>query len=403
MSDETRPGTEHDDFRVLVYAPVDRDAAQAAAVLARASVSCHRCGSVSEVCDCMEAGAAAVLMTEEALADQDINRLTATLDGQPPWSDISVLVFAGADRAQVSTRTLRQLELLRNATLLDRPIRVSVAISAVRAALRSRMRQYEMRNVLMALRTAKNEAQNANRLKDEFLATLSHELRTPLNAIMGWISMLRRSQIEPDRIPKVLQVIERNAQTQAELIGDVLDVSRMLSGRLKLRLAPAVVPAIVREAVESLKPAAAAKSIDVQVIESPQTGMIQGDAERLRQIYWNLLSNAIKFTPAGGWVHVSIEGDESSAEVVVSDSGVGLDPEFLPFVFERCRQADQSFTRAYGGLGLGLAIVKYLVELHGGQVTAESPGVGRGATFRVRLPKVMRLSSALDHSQADSA
>jgi signal transduction histidine kinase len=227
------PIDERLDLRVLILAPIGRDGTLTAQLLTQADVACHVCSSATEVCDEIGKGAGAVLLTEEALADARIDDLAATLHTQPAWSDISLLLFAGDDRSQATMRTLRTLEVLRNVTLLDRPIRVTAVISTVRAALRGRRRQYELRDVLEALQAsredaehARDEAQTANRLKDEFLATLSHELRTPLNAILGWVSLLRDRRVEADRIPRVLEIVARNAQSQAQLISDVLDVWR---------------------------------------------------------------------------------------------------------------------------------------------------------------------------------
>ena len=375
------------DLRVLVFAPIGRDAALTSELLRRASVPCHLCTSVAEVCEGIQIGAGAVLLTEEALGDPQIDELAATLESQPAWSDISVLLFAGDDRTQASMRTLRRLEVLRNVTLLDRPVRVTAVLSTVQAALRSRQRQYELRDVLVALHSARNDAERANRLKDEFLATLSHELRTPLNAILGWVSMLRQTQIDAGRVPQILEIVERNAKAQAQLIADVLDVSRMITGRLSLNLEPVVVTRVLLDAVNTVRPAADAKGIDLHVAPTVEAPIINADAERLQQVFWNLLSNAVKFTPRGGRIDVALApSDRSFLDVTIADTGIGLSPEFLPFAFERFRQADQSFTRTQAGLGLGLAIVKHLVEMHGGQVSVASGGVGQGATFQVRLP-----------------
>jgi CheY-like chemotaxis protein len=207
-----------------------------------------------------------------------------------------------------------------------------------------------------------------------------------LNVILGWVALMRHSQIEAPRIPNVLQTIERNARAQARLIADVLDVSRMITGRISLNLESVTLPLVLTDAVKSVRPAAEAKGVELRIREDLAPSVVTGDGERLQQVFWNLLSNAVKFTPRGGHVDVTIARAGSFLDVAVADTGVGLAPGFLPFAFDRFRQADQSFTRAHGGLGLGLAIVKHLVELHGGQVTASSNGIGRGATFSVRLP-----------------
>jgi signal transduction histidine kinase/ActR/RegA family two-component response regulator len=381
------------DLRVLILAPIGRDGALTAQLLTQTGVGCHVCASAAELCTEIRRGAGAVVLTEEALADPRIDELSSTLHTQPPWSDISLLLFAGDDRSQATLRTLRTLEVLRNVTLLDRPIRVTAVISTVRAALRGRHRQYELRDVLLALEVARqdaerarDEAQSANRLKDEFLATLSHELRTPLNAILGWVSLLRDNRVEPARIPRVLEIVARNAQSQAQLISDVLDVSRVITGRLRLRLQPVVVSRLVRDAMDTVRPAAEAKGITLDLSVEGEPPRMNGDAERLRQVFWNLLSNAVKFTPAGGRVQAIIDRVDSQIRVAIADTGMGIPSEFLPYAFERFRQADQSFTRPHGGLGLGLAIVKHLVETHGGEVSVASEGAGRGTTFRVQLP-----------------
>jgi signal transduction histidine kinase/CheY-like chemotaxis protein len=230
------------------------------------------------------------------------------------------------------------------------------------------------------------EAEDANRLKDQFLATLSHELRTPLNAIVGWTTLLMKGNLQPDAAARAVTVIDRNARAQTKLIEDVLDVSRIVSGKLRLNVHALDLTGVVKAAAESVSPAAAAKRIRMKLLLEAGTGPVSGDFDRLQQVVWNLLSNAIKFTPAGGAVSVRVEEGDGNVSIVVRDDGAGIAPEFLPHVFERFRQADASTTRAYGGLGLGLAIVRHLVELHGGTARADSDGPGRGATFTVALP-----------------
>jgi signal transduction histidine kinase/ActR/RegA family two-component response regulator len=287
----------------------------------------------------------------------------------------------------MTMRAIRSIDALRNVTLLERPIRLAAVLTAVRAALRGRKRQYEVRDLLVALHRARSQAESANRLKDEFLATLSHELRTPLNAILGWTSMLTRGQVEASRLPRVFEALDRNAQSQAQLIADVLDVSRIITGKLQLQSSTVDVCDIVARAEDAVRPAAVAKNIAV-MLQEPSECFVHGDPDRLQQVFWNLLSNAIKFTPDGGSMSVNVTKDRNNITVAVVDSGAGIAPEFLPFVFDRFRQADQTTTRAYGGLGLGLSIVKHLTELHGGMVTVSSPGPGLGARFEVRLPAV---------------
>jgi PAS domain S-box-containing protein len=232
------------------------------------------------------------------------------------------------------------------------------------------------------------QAQEASQLKEEFLATVSHELRNPLNAILGWSRMLRSGQVPEDEVGKALETIERNARAQAQLIDDLLDVSRIITGKLRMDVRPADPNLFIEAAIDAVKPAAEAKGVRLQKIMDTSAVSVPGDPIRLQQVVWNLLSNAIKFTSRGGRVQVRLERVNSHVEIVVSDTGEGIAREFLPHVFDRFRQADQRTTRMHGGMGLGLAIVKNLVELHGGSVRAASPGNGEGATFTVRLPVV---------------
>lgn len=229
--------------------------------------------------------------------------------------------------------------------------------------------------------------QKVNRIKDEFLATLSHELRTPLNAILGWSHMLRTGILQPDAQQQAIHSIERNARAQTQLIEDLLDVSRIISGKLRIKAESIHLGAVIEAAVETMRPAAGAKGVSLQVAIDPRTSIVvKGDAARLQQVVWNLLTNAVTFTLAGGRVDVELRQADRCAEVVVRDTGEGIAPEFLPHVFERFRQSDSRPSRRHGGLGLGLAIVRHLSEAHGGTVHAVSEGVGRGAVFTVRLP-----------------
>jgi PAS domain S-box-containing protein len=233
---------------------------------------------------------------------------------------------------------------------------------------------------------ARADAEEANRLKDEFLATLSHELRTPLTAILGWARLLRSGQLEERSGARALEIIERNADAQNQLIEDILDVSRIITGKIALHVQPVEPVAVIEAAVEAVRPAAEARRVELNILMPPEPCPVSGDATRLRQVVWNLLTNAVKFTPEGGRVEVRVERADSYVRIKVSDTGEGIDPEFLPYVFDRFRQADASTTRKKGGLGLGLAIVRHLVELHGGTVNADSEGRGRGATFTVTIP-----------------
>jgi PAS domain S-box-containing protein len=246
--------------------------------------------------------------------------------------------------------------------------------------------EVEREELLGREREARAEAEQANRLKDEFLATVSHELRTPLTAILGWAHLLRGGGLQGDGAARALETIERNARSQAQLIDDLLDVSRIVTGKLRLDVVPVSPHTFIDAAVEAVSPAAEAKGVRLQRVIDTGVETVMGDPARLQQVVWNLLTNAVKFTPRGGRVQVRLERVNSQVEIAVADTGSGIDPEFLPHVFERFRQADQRTTRSHGGLGLGLAIVRHLVELHGGSVRADSGGEGTGSTFTVTLP-----------------
>ncbi|MGJ3251612.1 MAG: response regulator [Elainellaceae cyanobacterium] len=249
-------------------------------------------------------------------------------------------------------------------------------------------------NLLKQERAARSAAETANRIKDEFLAVLSHELRTPLNAIVGWIKLIQRGNLNPTTFQRALDTIERNATAQTQLIEDLLDLSRIVRGQLSLKIQPVDVVALICTTIDTLRPAAEAKSIRVELILPTTIGQILADSNRLQQVLWNLLSNAIKFTPNSGKVVVRAEPIDSYLQIQVSDSGIGITPDFLPHIFEYFRQADGSTTRSHGGLGLGLAITRHLVELHGGTIYADSQGLGQGATFTVMIP--MRMVQPLD-------
>ncbi|TDU81493.1 PAS domain S-box-containing protein [Prosthecobacter fusiformis] len=244
----------------------------------------------------------------------------------------------------------------------------------------------ERQSLLDAERAARMEAEQASRMKDEFLATLSHELRTPLNAIVGWTELLHMTSNPSEDLLEGLEVISRNAKAQTQIIEDILDMSRIVNGKLRLSIQPIHLSMIVTAAVETLQPAANGKGVQLQVEAGQLGGRFHGDPNRLQQVLWNLISNALKFTPKGGRVQVSLRQDSGQMEISVTDSGEGIAPEFLPHIFDRFRQADSSTTRIHGGLGLGLSIVKQIVEMHGGTVSADSPGKGQGATFTVCLP-----------------
>ncbi|MCT7948506.1 PAS domain-containing protein [Ancylothrix sp. C2] len=247
----------------------------------------------------------------------------------------------------------------------------------------------EKEELLQRERCAREQAETANRIKDEFLAVLSHELRSPLNPILGWAKLLRSRTFSREATNRALETIERNAKLQTQLIEDLLDVSRILGGKLSLQIAPTNLSTAIEAALETVRLSAEAKSISILTNLDANLGLVMGDSGRLQQVFWNLLSNAVKFTPAGGRIEVMLERGNNSAQIIVKDNGKGINPEFLPYVFDTFRQADSSITRKFGGLGLGLSIARHLVELHGGNIQAESLGEGTGATFKVELPLIL--------------
>jgi signal transduction histidine kinase/ActR/RegA family two-component response regulator len=393
---------EAQDGRVLLLTPTGRDADLTGRYLTGAGIHVEVCARMEELCEKFLEGAGAALIAEEALTVENRRCLLAALGEQPAWSDLPLVVLtAGVERASGDAGAIRSLGDAANVTLVERPTRVITILSAVRSALRARRRQYEVRAHLAAEQLAQEErarlleeavaaraeAEAVNRAKDVFLATLSHELRTPLTAILGWVRILHdQNNVDAEMSQHGLDVIERNAEAQHQLIRDLLDVSRIISGKLQLDVRQIRLAPVVEAALDSVRQAAEAKSIRLGAEYGDGADLVTGDPDRLQQVIWNLLSNAIKFTPKGGSVGVRVGRHGSDVRVSVSDTGQGISPEFLPHVFERFRQQDGSTTREHGGLGLGLAIVRHLVEQHGGRVSAESDGERRGATFSFDLP-----------------
>jgi len=386
--------------QVALLAPTAADAGIAASVLHQWSIQSVAFGTFDELCVAIQAGVGVAMLVEEMLTHEHLDRLAAILAAEPPWSSTPFIVLTRAPSA--TSGAANPLGRLSNALLIQRPVRIENLISAIRSSLDSRRRQYAIRDLLEEARRSAAErthllrvaeesrqrAETANRMKDEFLAVLSHELRTPLNAILGWATLLRRGTLSADQIDRAVESIERNSRLQAQLVDDLLDMSRVISGSLRLEVRPLELNILVADAISTVTPGSVAKGVKIVSNSENGTAFVRGDPARVQQIIWNLLSNAIKFTPAGGVISVTVEHSGSMAEVRVSDTGEGIAPEFLPQVFERFSQADSSTTRQRGGLGLGLAIVRQLVELHGGTIEASSGGPGLGATFVVRLPLI---------------
>jgi signal transduction histidine kinase len=376
--------------RILHVPPTRRDGEVTVALLASAGFECVRCRDLAELSREIAGGAGAVLLTEEAIGATGIEQLIAVLQDQPSWSQLPiVLLMRGGAQSAIATGVLRSLA---NVTLLERPAPSRSVVSALEAALRARQRQYQSRDQLEQIRQAEIrarelqlEAERASRMKDDFLATLSHELRTPLTAIYGWTQILRMREVDAETLKQAISIIDRNVRAQTQLIDDLLDMSRIVSGKLLLEARPVNLLEILRASLETVMPAIEAKRLRLET-SLAHPAVLSGDGSRLQQVFWNLLVNAVKFTPPGGFIRVSTRDLGDEVEVAISDSGQGIDPEFLPRLFDRFAQADSSTKRHYGGLGIGLSIVKNLVEMHGGRVQAYSAGEGTGATFLVCLP-----------------
>ena len=384
MNDRTeqQPRLRPEEERLLVLAPTGRDSVMTCQILNSNRLPCRPCKDIQELCFLLKHGAGSLLITDEALNPYAVRCLLEALDQQESWSDVPIIVFpANGDNAAV---LLEKLGSRANVTILERPVRIEILLNAAKSALRARRRQYDTRNLLVQL-------ENADRQKDLFLATLSHELRTPLTAILGWSRLLQTGTLDAENTAVAIRVINRSATAQNQLIADILSVSQLVAGTLRIDLVPLDLDTLVRGAIDALRPAAEAKSIGLECVFE-NGGWILGDAGRIQQIISNVLSNAIKFTPVNGRIDVRVSATAKTSEITVRDNGKGIPRDFLPHIFEHFRQADSSFTRAEGGLGLGLAIVHRLVELHGGTVKAESAGEGQGTTITITLPLAVERS-----------
>jgi signal transduction histidine kinase/ActR/RegA family two-component response regulator len=395
------------DERVMVIAPVGTDAGAIATLLNERGFQCCVCEQPEQVIDEI-ANAGALLMTEEALAFPSTSTLIAALQNQPPWSELPVVILTS--KTSPPTALLNATaKTAGNVTILERPIGTETLVRTIQVALGSRRRQYQVRDLLAEqernrrrleeseeelLRLLSREqglrqaADEANRLKDEFLATLSHELRNPLNVILGYSELLMRSE-DVARSPQLLRLSEalrRNALAQSYLIRDLLELSRLRSGKMTLNRETVSIVTAINNAIETVRADAEAKQIEIQVATPAEPLFVHGDLVRLEQIVWNLLTNAVKFTPAGGKVFVHVTQADNEIVLAVKDTGQGIEKSFLPKVFEMFRQGDARPSREHAGLGIGLALVQQLVQLHEGSVAANSAGPGKGTTITLRLP-----------------
>ena len=366
--------------RVLVLAPSGRDAALAVSVLEKEKIGATICADAEQFCTELQAGAAAGLSTEELLLPRSRGPVLAALERQPLWSDFPLVVLA----ARPPTASGRQglsaaLAALGNVTVLDRPLHAEAMVSAVRSALRARGRQYQARELLHRL-------QEGMRERDHFLAILSHELRNPLAAIRNATHLMARAPKEEARTQRALTIVERQTNHLGRLVDDLLDVSRVMNGKVALQKRVVDLRAVVTDVLQQMDPTMKTSGRELVCRLSGTSLPVEGDSIRLEQIVTNLLTNALKYTPRGGRIEVRLESKEDTVCLTIADTGVGIAPEMLLSIFDLFSQADQSLDRSHGGMGIGLTLVRSLVEMHGGQVTAFSAGRGQGAEFRVTLP-----------------
>ena len=366
--------TETRNERILILAPTGRDAELACAALQSANLNAEAAGDIETLCRGIDEGCGAALLTEEALDLRAMECLRAQLEKQPPWSDLPLLIFTSRPTAELAVRSFEQLGARANITLIERPIRVKTMTSAARAALRARWRQYEVRDLVDELERRLEE-------RDHFLAMLSHELRNPLTAIA-----LAVDSLDSEVVSNEHAILARQTRHLAKLVDDLLDIARVTTGKISLNLAPVDLTDVAEHCVETMRPRAEARRLQLAMGPAVKQAIVRGDPVRLEQVLDNLLSNAIKYTPPGGEIEVAVEADGQDVVLRVRDSGKGIAPEMLTRIFDLFMQGETSIDRTEGGMGVGLTLVKKLVHLHRGTVRAYSRGRGNGSEFVVRLP-----------------
>ena len=371
--------------RILVLASLGRDSEITVDLLHRAEIDAEAVRGAGALLEQLRAQAAAVILTWESLDAEALAAIGGFVDAQPPWSDLPFLVFGPASAAETAEAlALAELSVLGNVTLLERPIRVVTLLSAVETAVRARRRQYAMRDLL-------GRVEEGIRQRDQFLAMLGHELRNPLGAVLTAAEVIDlATQSDPvaalPLVTRQASAIRRQGGLLTRLVDDLLDVARVTSGKVPLRKKPVDLADVVRRCADSAAPRVAEKGLQLHVALRAARVWVNGDPARLEQVCSNLITNAIKYTPAGGRIDVTLAAQDGFATLSLRDTGVGIEPELLPVVFDLFKQADRTLVRADGGLGIGLTLVRTLVELHGGEVVARSEGLGRGSEFVVRLP-----------------
>jgi signal transduction histidine kinase len=374
------------DRQVLILAPTGKDGTLIEGALRAAGVTGRKCVSIDEVLEGIEDEAGAAVIAEEALNASGLAKVMAALSVQAPWSDFPILLLARSGAA--SDTVARTLQALANVQVIERPTQVGELASAARIALRGRQRQYQIRDSLEALAERESQLRESDRRKDEFLAMLAHELRNPLQPIGTAADVLRTHGESREAVGYAADVIDRQVRHLSRLLEDLLDVSRITTGKIVLRREPVELCALARRVVEGARSWFETRGHHLTVAIHCDEAWADGDPARLYQILSNLLHNAAKYTPEGGDVRFSIRVDAMAAHFMVEDNGVGIDAEVLPHIFELFTQADRSLDRSAGGLGIGLRIVQKLAELHGGQVAAESNGLGKGSRFTMSLPTI---------------
>jgi len=381
------------DRRVLVLPPTPRDGITTCQMLEKAGIACDAVSSMSAVVRELSRGVGVLLLPEEAIAGGEVE-LLRVLAAQPPWSDLPILVMTrpGADSAYAA----HAVRVLSNVTLLERPLQVATLISAIRTALRARERQYQIRAHLAERAKAVETLRDADRRKDEFLATLGHELRNPLSPLLTSLHLLKRSGESPRVVSRTVEVMERQIHFLVRLVDDLLEISRITRGVIDVTMAPLDLSAIVTAAIESSRPFVESGRHQLIFTAPDASPIVEGDAVRLTQVFANLINNAAKYTDVGGHIWVEIGSHGTDAVVSVRDDGIGIAPENLSSVFDMFTQVNRSDRRTQGGLGIGLTLVRSLVAVHHGSVVAASEGVGRGTTFEVRLPLVVDQQPCLE-------
>jgi two-component system, sensor histidine kinase len=371
--------------RVLIFPPSRRDGEVTREVLRRAGLVCFVLHDANEVAQEIEAGIGALIMTDAALAIPSIQTVLTSLARQPAWSDLPIVLLCqtGPQMPAVSG-----IKALTNVTVLDRPTSARTLISAVQAALRGRLRQYQTRDQLEALRVAEENLRNADQRKDEFLAMLAHELRNPLAPIRNAGELLARTLPENSQVQTVAAIVKRQSSHLSRMVDDLLDVSRITQRRIELQHHPVNLSSVISQALESVEPLMREKNHKVFVATGYGPVYVNGDHARLVQCIANILNNSGKYTDAEGEIRVEVRNEPGQVTIAITDNGVGIPAELLPRIFDLFVQSNRSLDRSQGGLGIGLSVVRRLIEMHGGSVSAASEGPGRGARFEVALPTI---------------